>query len=644
MQAGDQIGKYVLESPLGRGGMAQVWAARAEGPQNFIKPVALKFILPSHSQDAHYGELFFNEAKVAAGLHHANLVTVFDFDKVSDQAPQHLAGLYYIAMERVEGRDLSALLRTARDKGHPLSADLVVYVMAQILEGLRYLHERQRFTRQAALVHRDLSPHNVLLGYGGEVKISDFGIAKLQSSTTTGGSLYGKLAYLAPEVLEGRRATVLTDQFAAGIIFWEMLTGESLFQGNNDAHTLEKVRRCQIPDPERPGQEPYPADLRAVVARMLARDPQDRFPTTAAASAAMAALLGSSSSAVHLTETMLALFPIGRDGTAAPQSNRAAFASTHLAPSTGSTVPEKGGPRHAIGPIPVATRPAFDRGVEDAPGPASGPNADENLKPASDSTGSDTRQAEPSGGTRLLVDAAATALPVATRTIPPTGIASKIPRRLQAFARDAQFAVEKMPAHFEAAEVARQAAQAAGHFAGSFEEWLIWNAERGRDAISGRALPEDYLDVARWRRFTDVGWARKLTFNWCGTIPWGDDGYWIAEDAIDDEMMVLYAADLERPAFQYVTPEQWRTWWQSREINIDTEGPGGIAPVSRKARELLGQKAGSSIDKTEWTRKVQSDIEVTETATFQRLQAQESKAQGGNPRASFWQKLTRLSR
>jgi serine/threonine-protein kinase len=223
---GQRIGKYVLGERIAVGGMAEVWAARAEGPEGFVKPVALKVILESFSGDPELEKLFIKEARIAAQLQHANLVSVFDFDKVVTGASEPgTGGRYYIAMEHVEGYDARRVAQAARHAGYLFPLPLALYLAGEVMKGLRYVHERRDGGRPLGLVHRDVSPHNVLVGFSGEVKLSDFGIAKslAHSSRTKTGTIRGKIAYASPEQLSAGPVDHRTDQFAMGITLWEIL-------------------------------------------------------------------------------------------------------------------------------------------------------------------------------------------------------------------------------------------------------------------------------------------------------------------------------------------------------------------------------------------------------------------------------------
>ena len=315
VEAGRRIGKYVLDERIAVGGMAEVWAAHAEGLRGFVKPVALKFILESFSGDPELERLFVNEARIAARLQHANLVTVFDFDKVAANQERGLAGRYYIAMERVEGQDLRRLADAARRAGYVFPLAVALYVAGEVLKALRYVHERREGGASLGLVHRDVSPHNVLVGYTGEVKLSDFGIAKAREHSarnTKPGSLRGKIAYASPEQLAGVAVDHRTDQFAAGVTFWEILAGRRLFDGASDLEIIGKVARCEIPafgDGE--GRRDVPAAVEAVVRRMLAPEPSARFATTAEALSAVLGLASYSPDGAPLGDLARALFIAG---------------------------------------------------------------------------------------------------------------------------------------------------------------------------------------------------------------------------------------------------------------------------------------------------------------------------------------------
>ncbi len=311
MHPGQRIGKYVLGEKIAVGGMAEVWAARAEGPEGFIKPVALKFILESFSGDPELERLFVKEARIAAQLQHANLVAVFDFDKVVTDPEHGQGGRYYIAMEHVEGHDARRVVEAAKHAGYVFPLPLALYLAGEVLKGLRYVHERRENGRPLGLVHRDVSPHNVLVGFSGEVKLSDFGIAKslAHSSRTKTGTIRGKLSYASPEQLNGEPVDQRTDQFAMGITLWEILAGRPLFDGNDEIEIVGKVMRCDVPPltlvcPDRK----VPPALEAFVRKMLSLRPHQRFATTTDALSALLALPAYSADGAPLGELVSTLF------------------------------------------------------------------------------------------------------------------------------------------------------------------------------------------------------------------------------------------------------------------------------------------------------------------------------------------------
>ncbi len=267
-----QFGKYRLLSRLGRGGMAEVWKAELRGPQGFSRTLVLKRMLPHLSDDPSFVKMFIAEARLSAKLSHANIVQVFDFGEVD--------GAYFIAMEYVPGCDLHAILR-AHDHGPP-PPGLGAFVVHQVCRALAYAHALTDESGQPLhLVHRDVSPSNVVVGVDGAVKLLDFGIAKALSeagdATTRNGVLKGKLGYIAPEVLDGAPVDQRADQFAAGVVLHEALTARRLFRGASDFHTMSLVRGAKVAPPSLQNPEVPPA-LDAICLRALARDPAARFP------------------------------------------------------------------------------------------------------------------------------------------------------------------------------------------------------------------------------------------------------------------------------------------------------------------------------------------------------------------------------
>ncbi|NMB73804.1 MAG: protein kinase [Myxococcales bacterium] len=265
------FGKYVLQRRIAIGGMAEVFRARAFGAEGFEKLVAIKRMLPHLSSDAQFVSMFINEAKLAASLSHKNIAQIYDFGCI-DQ-------LYFISMEYIHGKDIADIIRVLRDRGLSTPIEMVCFLFAEVLNGLDHAHRpTDAFGNPLALIHRDISPHNILVSYEGEVKIVDFGIAKAASTTiqTTGGVLKGKYSYMSPEQAHGLPLDHRTDVFSLGVCFYEMLTLQKMFKGANDLAILEKVRETDFIKP-RDINPAIPEELQAQLLRALEKNPQDRW-------------------------------------------------------------------------------------------------------------------------------------------------------------------------------------------------------------------------------------------------------------------------------------------------------------------------------------------------------------------------------
>jgi TonB family protein len=270
-QTGERFGQYTLLERIAVGGMAEVWKARMRGVEGFQKTVAIKRILPHMTDNAEFVGMFIDEAKLAAQLTHPNIVHIYDLGKIGRD--------YYIAMEYVDGKDLRSLLNAGRRKGMPLPLGLSLLIAARLASALDYAHRKRDFEdRELGLVHRDVSPQNVLLTGEGDVKLCDFGIAKAVSKVgqTQMGALKGKLQYMSPEQAWGRPVDGRSDLFSLGAVLFEMVTGERLFTGDSEMSVLEAVRqgRTRMPSQVDPS---VPRAVDEIVARALAIDPQDRF-------------------------------------------------------------------------------------------------------------------------------------------------------------------------------------------------------------------------------------------------------------------------------------------------------------------------------------------------------------------------------
>jgi len=265
------FGKYYLLERINVGGMAEVFKAKTFGVEGFERLLAVKRILPNIAEDEEFITMFIDEAKIAVQLQHANIAQIFDLGKVDES--------FFIALEYVHGRDLRSIFDRMRNRAESLPIAMACYVTMQVCEGLDYAHnKRDAQGRELNLVHRDISPQNVLIGYEGECKLIDFGIAKAagKASKTQAGILKNKFGYMSPEQVRGLPIDKRSDIFAVGIVLYELLTGERLFIGESDFSTLEKVRNVEIQPPSSYNKK-IPQELERVVLKALARDPEDRY-------------------------------------------------------------------------------------------------------------------------------------------------------------------------------------------------------------------------------------------------------------------------------------------------------------------------------------------------------------------------------
>jgi serine/threonine-protein kinase len=268
--------RYTVLERLGGGGQAEVFRGVSESLQGFKKPVAIKRVLPHLTSNPLFVAMFLDEARLSLFLQHANVVQVFDISKAED-------GTYFLVMEYVEGCDLKALIAHQQAR-RTIDIGLVLHIMIEASKGLHYAHmlEHPQTNAPLSIVHRDVSPPNIMLSKNGEVKVVDFGLAKADSQVeiTDEGVVKGKFSYLSPEAAWGKEVDARTDVFALGIITWEMLTGRRLFFNEDPHKTIELVRAARVPSISALNPK-VDADLDAVVRRALARQPEDRTPTAA---------------------------------------------------------------------------------------------------------------------------------------------------------------------------------------------------------------------------------------------------------------------------------------------------------------------------------------------------------------------------
>jgi hypothetical protein len=278
------FGKFLLLEQIGSGGMAEVWRAELPGPEGFVKDVALKLIRAGSEGRPEWVRMFAQEARLASRLTHANVVQVFDFGEFE--------GRHYIAMELVRGRTLREVLRRCREMGLRLGVARAVHVCAEVARGLAYAHRYEEGGRPMGIVHRDVSPQNVLLSFEGEVKLADFGIARALgvAEATAPGTVKGKAAYMAPEQARGEPVDGRVDVFALGVILWELCAGRRLFARDSDAATLSALLSATPPALPSTWNDAAPPELDALVLAALERDPARRTGSAEELVAALAAI------------------------------------------------------------------------------------------------------------------------------------------------------------------------------------------------------------------------------------------------------------------------------------------------------------------------------------------------------------------
>jgi len=263
------LGRYELLRPLARGGMAQLHLARFASIEGFEKLAVVKRLRAEHAERSDIVRMFLSEVRLLANMQHPNIVVVYD---VGNEA-----GEYYFAMEFLHGQDVRAIIRKT-DRNVPIEHALTI--VTATLGGLHYVHERRDANGQPlGIVHRDVSPPNIFVTYDGNVKLLDFGIAKVESSQhTQAGVLKGKVRYMAPEQVNSEPVDRRSDVFAAGIVLWELTVGRRLFDGKTDVDVLLQISTQPITPPSAV-RASYPANLERIVMKALARHPADRYAT-----------------------------------------------------------------------------------------------------------------------------------------------------------------------------------------------------------------------------------------------------------------------------------------------------------------------------------------------------------------------------
>lgn len=265
-----QFGKYLLLEKIGSGGMAEIFKAVVQGAEDFRKVLVVKRILLPYSKDPAFVKMFVDEAKITAPLQHANVVTIYEFDQVDGQ--------YYIAMEYIHGRDLQQIMARANKLGRQIPTSIALFIIGEVCKALWYAYNaRDPFGNPLRIIHRDVSPSNILVSYDGAVKVTDFGVARAATSRESGvGVLKGKLGYMSPEQVLGREVDHRSDIFSLGIILFECLTLKRLFLGRTDLQTLINIKEADA-DKRLARHPEIPEQVKAILQKALAREPERRY-------------------------------------------------------------------------------------------------------------------------------------------------------------------------------------------------------------------------------------------------------------------------------------------------------------------------------------------------------------------------------
>jgi serine/threonine protein kinase len=266
-----RFGKYILLEQIAVGGMAKLYSAKITGVEGFEKLIAIKTILPHFAEEKELVSSFIDEAKLAALLNHQNIVQIYDFGAMENS--------YYISMEYLFGKDLRIIANKSKEKGGQFSLGDALYIISRICSGLEYAHTLKDFQgKPLNIIHRDISPQNVIITYEGDVKIVDFGIAKAasQSSVTQHGMIKGKVSYMSPEQAAGKSIDHRSDIFSTGILLYELITGRRMFTGESTMQILAKVREVQFAPAEEYISD-LPQKLSWILKKALAKEPANRY-------------------------------------------------------------------------------------------------------------------------------------------------------------------------------------------------------------------------------------------------------------------------------------------------------------------------------------------------------------------------------
>ncbi|MFW5878754.1 MAG: serine/threonine-protein kinase [Myxococcota bacterium] len=282
---GRRFGRYILKRRLAKGGMAEVFLADYQATRGLKKPVVLKKILPAFADDERFVQMFIDEARISVELSHGNIAQVFDFGEID--------GEYFLAMELVRGHSLSEVRKRAAEKGLIIPHHLACYTLMETCKGLHYAHRKKDGDRHLGIVHRDVSPQNVMVSYEGQVKVVDFGIARAANlaSKTRAGALKGKYLYFSPEQARGRSLDARSDVFAAGVVLYELVTGVLPFRGPL-IEVLRSIVECRFIPPAQLVPTIKPS-LEKIILKAMSGNPEDRYQSAAALQEALAGFIHS---------------------------------------------------------------------------------------------------------------------------------------------------------------------------------------------------------------------------------------------------------------------------------------------------------------------------------------------------------------
>jgi eukaryotic-like serine/threonine-protein kinase len=268
---GIRFGKYTLLNRIAVGGMAEIFLARQEGLEGFEKTICIKRIRPHLSSQANFVRMFLNEAKLAAQLNHPNIVQIYDLGRINDS--------YFIAMEFISGRDMSRIVPKAERANIPFPMIYALRIASSVCEGLYYAHTKtDAFGNTLNVVHRDVTPENILVSWDGTMKIVDFGIAKAntQIEQTRAGEIKGKLSYMSPEQAMGKQLDARSDLFSLGAVLYEWVTGYKLFTGENEMAILRSIIDGKIYPPSY-FKEDVPEHVERILMKALEKDRERRY-------------------------------------------------------------------------------------------------------------------------------------------------------------------------------------------------------------------------------------------------------------------------------------------------------------------------------------------------------------------------------